>query len=200
MGLLSKLFFAVLLCMVFSVSVGADDTLPKPDALSDETIYLTERLSKNYDTLVIKDFSADAAEYSRVNDEEKAVIIKMLPLLKANLSLSLEAELKAKNIFKTIVRNDLPAGSKAVILDGTFSEFNAGSKAVKFFVGFGAGKAYIKFKGRLIDAVTHKELATFEDRETGYRGSMTLEGYESLFPHQAKGIGENLAKFLEKLY
>lgn len=199
MKLLSMLLSMLLFCAVSSGAI-AGDTLPKPDALSDETIYLTERLSKNYDTLVIKDFSAENAEYSRVNDEEKAVITKILPLLKANLALSLEAELKAKNIFTAIVRNELPAGSKAVILDGTFSEFNAGSKAAKFFVGFGAGKVYIKFKGRLVDAATNKELATFEDRETGYRGSMTLEGFESLFPHQAKGIGENLAKFIGKLY
>lgn len=190
----------IFIAMLSSVVAFAEETLPKPEALSEETIYITERLSKKYDTLIIKDFSADGAEYSRVNDEEKTTIIKMLPLIKANLALSLEAELKAKKLFKTIVRNDLPESSKAVILEGAFSEFNAGSKAAKFFVGFGAGKVYIKFKGRLIDAATNKELATFEDRETGYRGSMTLEGYESLFPHQAKGIGENLAKFLEKLY
>lgn len=187
----------VLCCAVFAVA--GDKPLPRPEALSEETIYTTERLSAHYDTLVIKDFSAEGAEYSRVDDEEKAGIIKMLPVLKANIALTLEADLKEKNIFKNIVRNEAPK-AKAVILEGQFSEFNAGSKALKFFVGFGAGKAYIKFKGRLLDAETGKELAVFEDRETGYRGSMTLEGYQDLFPHQAKGIGENLAKFLTELY
>lgn len=47
------------------------DTLPKPEALSEETIHLTEQLSKNYDTLVIRQFKADNAEYSRVDDEER---------------------------------------------------------------------------------------------------------------------------------
>jgi hypothetical protein len=185
-------------CCATFVTAG-EETLPKPDELSEETIYLTEKLSARYDTLVIKDFSSEGAEFSRVDDEEKAGILKMMPVLKANLSLTLESELKAKKIFKTVVRNHGPK-ERAVILEGQFSEFNAGSKALKFFVGFGAGKAYIKFKGRLLDAASGKELALFEDRETGYRGSMTFEGYQDLFPHQAKGIGENLANFLIKLY
>ena len=197
---MKKILFAILMviCCTTLASAG-DKTLPRPEALSEETIFLTEKLSATYDTLVIKDFTADSAEYSNVNDEEKAGIVKMLPVLKANIALTLESELKDKKIFKTIVRNDGPK-DKAVILEGQFSEFNAGSRALKMFVGFGAGKVYIKFKGRLLDAATGKELALFEDRETGYRGSMTLEGYQDLFPHQAKGIGENLAKFLTALY
>lgn len=199
---MKSLVFMMAVMLAFTVSafsVYAGETLPRPEALSEETIYLTEQLSKNYDTLVIKDFSADGAEYSRVNDEEKAKIGQMLPLLKANIVLTLESELKAKKIFKNIVKNGTPNG-KAVILEGSFSEFNAGSRALKFFVGFGSGKVYIKFKGRLVDAATGKELAIFEDRETGFRGSMQMESYKDLFPHQAKSIGENLARFLEKLY
>lgn len=177
----------------------AADTLPKPEALSEETIYLTEKLSTNYDTLVIKDFTADKAEYSSVNDEERGVIEKMKPNLVRTISDTLEADLKAKKIFKHIVKNGKPTG-KAVILEGELTEFNAGSKALKFFVGFGAGKAYLKSKGRLVDASTGKELSVFEDRETGYLGSMSMMSYDDLFPHQAKGMGENLAKFLETLY
>lgn len=195
--------------MVFCVAVtfavsGAGvamtaDTLPKPEALSEETIHLTEQLSKNYDTLVIRQFKADNAEYSRVDDEERKTIEKIKPNLVRTISDTLEAELKAKGIFKKIIKDGSPTG-KAVILEGEITEFNAGSKALKFFVGFGAGKAYLKSKGRLLDAATGKELVTFEDRETGYLGSMSMMSYDDLFPHQAKGMGENLARFLEKLY
>lgn len=181
------------------ISSAGDKTLPKPDALSEETIYLTEKLSANYDTLVIKDFSAEGAEYSRVNDEEKAGISKMTPMLMNNIADTLTAELKAKGIFKKIARNGATT-NRTVILEGSFTEFNAGSRALKIFVGFGAGKAYLKFKGRFVDSTTGKELALFEDRETGYLGSMSALSYEELFPHQAKGIGENLAKFISALY
>lgn len=197
---MKKILLSLMMVVWCSSFAGAaDTTLPRPDALSEETIYLTEKLSVNYDTLVIRDFNAEGAEYSNVNDEERAGIIKMMPVLKSNIALTLEAELKDKKVFSSIIKNGQPEG-RAVILEGQFSEFNAGSRALKFFVGFGAGKVYIKFKGRLIDAASGKELAVFEDRETGYRGSMTLEGYQDLFPHQAKGIGENLSKFLIALY
>lgn len=197
---MKRFVVAVMLMLAMAVTAMAGDkTLAKPEALSEETIYLTEKLSANYDTLLIKEFSAEGIEYSSVNDEEKAKIIQMIPLLKSNIALTLEAGLKAKNIFKKIVTNGQATG-KVAVLEGSFSEFNAGSRALKFWVGFGAGKAYIKFKGRLIDQASGKELATFEDRETGYRGAMSMESYEALFPHQAKSIGENLATFLEKLY
>jgi len=197
---MKKIIISLSILVLSTMStVAIAGTLPRPEALSEETINISENLSQNYDTLVIKDFTADRVEYSRVDDEEKVKINQMLPLLKSNITLTLEGELKSKGIFKNILRNN-DSTSRTVVLEGQFSEFNAGSKALKFFVGFGAGKAYIKFKGRLVDAANGKELATFEDRETGYRGAMSLEGYQDLFPHQAKGIGENLAKFLSKLY
>jgi len=71
--------------------------------LSEETINLTQKLSENYDTLLIKEFSADGVKYSNVNDEEKAKIQQMIPLLKSNISLTLEGELKKNKIFKKIV-------------------------------------------------------------------------------------------------
>lgn len=196
---MKKIVLSIMMVLLCSGLALAADTLPKPDALSEETIYLTEKISVNYDTLIIKDFSAEGAEYSRVDDEEKAEITKMMPLLMNNIADTLTAELKAKKVFKKIERNGTP-GPRTIVLEAKFSEFNAGSRALKFFVGFGAGKAYLKFKGRFIDGATGKELAVFEDRETGYRGSMTLESYKDLFPHQAIGIGENLAKFLLALY
>ncbi len=195
---MKKALLALFLVFVSSGIALSADTLPKPEALSEETIFLTQKISVNYDTLVIKDFSAEGAEYSSVNDEEKAEIIKMMPMLMNNIADALIAELKAKGVFKEVARNSA-SGGKQIILEGKIGEFNAGSKALKFFVGFGAGKAYLKFKGRFVDA-SGKELATFEDRETGYLGSMSMMSYKELFPHQAKSIGENLAKFLIALY
>ncbi len=197
---MKRIVLAIMLvfcCAAFALA--GDKTLPKPEALSEETIFITEKLSTGYDTLIIKDFSAEGAEYSRVDDEEKAGITKMMPMLMNNIADTLTAELKSKAVFKKITRNGEP-GSGTIILEGRFSEFNAGSRALKFFVGFGAGKAYLKFKGRFIDGATGRELATFEDRETGYLGSMSALSYQELFPHQAKSIGENLAKFLTALY
>src|SRR5208337_1414952 len=52
---------------------------------------------------------------------------------------------------------------------------NGGSRALGFWVGLGAGKTYLAVKGRLIDAGTGKELATFVDQEKGFKGVTSME-------------------------
>jgi len=190
---------ALSLGLIFTGVSFAGDTISKPKVLSDETISLSEKLSKNYDTIVIREFTTSKPEYNYVNDKEKAVIEKMTPNLLRTITDTCEAELKDKKLFKQIVKSGKPSG-KAVILEGEIIEFNAGSKALKMFVGYGAGKVYLKIKGRLVDAETGKELASFEERETGYLGSMTSMSFDDVYPIQAKNIGENLAKFIEKIY
>jgi hypothetical protein len=191
--LLPRIF--ILACCA-SLAFAGEPPLTKPEVFNEETIYLTHKISANYDTLLIKEFSADGVEYSNVNDEDKTKILQLVPSLKSNVTLSLEAALKTKKIFGSIVKNG-PAAGKVLILGGSFSEFNSGSPTLKFF---GAGKASIKFKGKLIDGATGKDLALFEDRETGFTETKPSDSFEDLFPHQAKSIGENMARFLEKLY
>ena len=192
------LFSAMTLTLVFA-NIACAGSISKPKVMNDETINLTEKLSMNYDTLIIKEFTYDKANYENVSSDEKRVIDKISPNLVRTISDTTEAELGSKKIFKKILKNAKHSG-KTVILEGAITEYNAGSKALKFFVGYGAGKAYLKVKGRLIDAATGKELAEFEDQETGYLGSMTTMSFDDVFPIQAKSIGESIAKFIEAIY
>jgi hypothetical protein len=200
---MKKLVFALVMTLSMLVTGihparSEEAPLPKPGVLTEETINTSRKLS-TYDTLIIRDFTTDGAEYSRINPEEKSKIDAMKPLLSKTISESVAMELKTKKLFKNIAHNGETKGN-AVILEGAITEFNAGSRALKFFVGFGAGKAYLKAKGRLIDAASGRELANFEDRETGYRGAVGMESYLDLFPHQAKSLGEHISRFIEKLY
>ncbi len=198
-----------LLCMVvllgFCGTAGAalaDEAvqpLPKPGVLNEETIFTDKRLSL-YDTIILREFKTEGATYENLDeDAEKTKLEAMKPLLVRTLVDSTEVELKIRKMFKNIQKGGEAKGS-AVILEGSFTEFNGGSRAVRFWVGFGAGKTYLKIKGRLIDAQSGKELATFEDQETGYKGMATMESFSDLFPHQAKSCGENIADFIQKLY
>jgi hypothetical protein len=197
-----SLFALVMSLVLFAAGAQAarseESPLPKPDVLTEEAVFTSHKLSA-YDTLIIRDFTTDGAQYSRVDEEEMVKIDAMKPLLTKTISESLAMELRTKKLFNNIVINGDASGN-AVIFEGAITEFNAGSRALKFFVGFGAGKAYLLVKGRLVDAQTGHELATFVDRETGYRGALAMESYEDLFPHQAKSLGENISQFIEKLY
>lgn len=194
----------LLLCvcvMVFAVLPAVADNgtpLPKPDVLTSEEVFTSQRLS-GYETIVIKSLDMEKAAYERVDDEERVKIDAMKPMLNRIYQESVEMELRSRKLFKQVRVNGEPQG-KTVLLEGEMTEFNAGSRAMRFWIGFGAGKTYLAMKGRLVDAQSGTVLATFTDRETGYKGSMTMESYEGLFPHQAKSLGENVVKFIEKLY
>ncbi len=196
--MLNTLLTITLAIVAVTPAFAQEQALPKPDVLTDETVYTTRKLS-SYDTLVIRDFNTNEAEYSRVDSEERPKIDAMKPVLSKNITDNVKTQLKMKKLFSKILVNAKPR-QNAVILEGSFTEFNAGSRALKFFVGYGAGKAYLKVKGRLIDARTGQELAVFTEREAGYRGAVSMESYLDLFPDQAKCIGENIAQFIEKLY
>jgi len=189
----------VLFLVTIATLVYADEKpLPKPDILNEEAVMTSQRLSK-YDTLVIKDFSSEGVVYDNIDAEEKPKVDAMKSLIVKNLTLSIEAAMKTRKLFKNVVLNN-DVNDKAVILEGNFIEFNGGNRALRFWVGFGAGKTYIKAKGRLIDAQSGKELASFEDQETGYKGVASMENFQDLFPHQALSLGEHIGEFIEKLY
>jgi hypothetical protein len=188
----------LVLAAFISVPAFAGDPLSKPDVLSEETIMTDSKLS-GYDTIVIKDFKMDDVKYSNGDSEEKPKVVAMKPMLVNTVSDSLTAECKLRKLFKTVERNVVPKG-KAVVLEGEFTEINGGSRALRFWVGFGAGKTYLKVRGHLVDAETGKELATFEERETGYMGAVSMAHFEDLFPNQARSIGANVAEFIQKLY
>lgn len=191
--------FAALGILAAAPALYADETpLPKPDVLNEETVSTSQRLS-TYDVLVVKDFASDGVAYENIDDEEKPTVDALRPLIVKNLSMSIEAEMKKKKLFKSVA-SAWDGKSKAVILEGEFTEFNGGNRALRFWVGFGAGKTYLAAKGRLVEAGSGKVLATFVDQETGYKGVATMESFEDLFPHQAQSLGEHVGVFIEKLY
>ena len=194
----SLLLLPLLLLVAVASPVAAEEFLPKPDVLNEENIMTSQRLS-GYDTIVIKDFSTAGAVYERIDDEEKPKVEAIKPLIVKTLTLSLQSEMTKRKLFKNVLLNSEPKDN-AVILEGDFTEFNGGSRALRFWVGMGAGKTYLKVKGRLLDAKSGKELATFADQETGFKGLASMENFEELFPHQAQSLGQNLGEFIQRLY
>jgi len=66
---MKKSFIALILSLAL-IAVGAqaaqseDTPLPKPDVLTEEDVFTSQKLSV-YDTIIIRDFTTDGAEYSR---------------------------------------------------------------------------------------------------------------------------------------
>jgi hypothetical protein len=84
----------------------------------------------------------------------------------------------------------------AVVVEGKFVTLDPGSRAKRYFVGFGAGKSSVKVTGSVKDA-SGKVLATFEQRRIG---AMGFGGGDSLgkLMTDSRNIGEDIAKFMAR--
>lgn len=108
------------------------------------------------------------------------------------------ATLEKSGPFKSVrvlQSGDTPEGDTLVI-EGTFVTIDPGSRAKRYFGGFGAGKSSVKVVGTVKDA-TGRTLATFEQRRIG---TMGIGGGDSLgkLMSDSRSIGEDIAKFIAK--
>ena len=106
--------------------------------------------------------------------------------------------LTASGPFKQVVvlKEGERAPEGALIVSGKFITLDPGSRAKRYFAGFGAGKSSVKVGGTVTDG-TGKTLATFEQRRIG---AMGMGGGDSLGKLMAdsRNIGEDLAKFMAR--
>jgi hypothetical protein len=95
-----------------------------------------------------------------------------------------------------VLKADEAAPAGALVVEGKFLRLDPGSRAKRYFAGFGAGKSAVEVSGVVKDS-TGKTLATFEQRRVG---AMGVGGGDSLgkLMSDSKSIGEDIAKFLAK--
>jgi hypothetical protein len=197
---MKKVSLLVFFLLCGSLAVFARDTLPTPAVLGKESIFTAQRLGA-YDTIVVREFSTVGAELANLNDEEKKIVEEIKPAIVRNLKESLVKNLKKEGKFRNVLASGEPKG-KAIIVEGKFTRFNGGAGAAKFFLGWmapGSGKTNISVTGRLVDARTGKELATFSDTRSGGEGG-GLGRIRGVMPVQATDEGEEIANFIHKLY
>ncbi|MFA7403101.1 MAG: DUF4410 domain-containing protein [Pelobacteraceae bacterium] len=199
---MKKIISSLLLVVSCAVLAHAGDTtLSKPDVLGEEKIFLMEKMSTKYDTFIVKDFTTEGVEIANMDKDEQEKLKEVKPEIVSTLTENIVKYVKKNTDFKKVASNTSPTG-KAVILEGKFTKFNAGHGAAKVFLGWMAPestKTNISVTGRLIDAKTGKELATFSDTRSGSEGGSV--GFVGIvFKIQAKDEGEEIAKFVKKLY
>lgn len=109
-----------------------------------------------------------------------------------------QATLEKSGPFKEvrILKADDVVPPGALVIEGKFVTIDPGSRAKRYFGGFGAGKSSVKVTGVVKDA-SGRTLATFEQRRIG---AMGFAGGDSLGKLMAdsRSIGEDIAKFLAR--
>ncbi|HPX62324.1 MAG TPA: DUF4410 domain-containing protein [Deltaproteobacteria bacterium] len=184
---------------MFSNAFADSETLPKPEVMDEEKIFITTSLSR-YNTVVVRDFSTTGAEYMNLDDEEKKIVNEIKPTIVKNMTESIVNHLKKEGKFANVYANRAARGN-AIIVKGKFTRFNGGVGAAKFFLGFmspKSGKTNIAISGELIDAKSGKVLASFVDIRSGGEGG-SLGRIRGVMPVQATDEGEVIAEFITKL-
>ena len=95
-----------------------------------------------------------------------------------------------------VLKADEAAPDGAIVVEGSFVTLDPGSRAKRYFAGFGAGKSSVKVVGTVKDS-SGRPLAKFEQRRIG---AMGLGGGDSLgkLMSDSKSIGEDIAKFMAR--
>lgn len=111
------------------------------------------------------------------------------------LAESFVAKLKDMGPYTEVSVLDSAAEAPAdiLILEGRFTELDPGSRAKRYFGGFGAGKSAVAVSGSV--RASGATLATFEQRRVGVMGAFGGDSLGKLVS-DTKAIGEDLAKFV----
>jgi Domain of unknown function (DUF4410) len=153
-------------------------------------------------TVVIKPFDASAANLGTGGKDGKEARQQEAKTMQGEgprvLAERLAATLTESKSFKQVqvakADDTLPAGG--LVIEGKFVTLDPGSRAKRYFAGFGAGKSSVEVEGSVKDA-SGRTLATFEQRRIG---AMGMGGGDSLgkLMSDSRDIGEDIGKFLVK--
>ena len=146
----------------------------------------------DYKTIVVVPFDTDDVQLPKPEDNTYEPVKKVLANVSDPFVASLGEHTEAK------VSLDAKPGKTAgtLIVRAKVLEMEPGSKAARYFAGFGAGAARSKISGEIIDAKTNKVLVKFtQERRSGV--GMMGGDYVGLMNRNLRAIGEDVANILQ---
>ena len=153
-------------------------------------------------TVVIRPFDASAADLGTGDKDGKDARQQEAQTMRSEgprvLAERFVATLEKGGPFKAVrvLKADEAVPEGALALEGKFVTIDPGSRAKRYFAGFGAGKSSVKVTGAVKDSAG-RTLAVFEQRRIG---TMGIGGGDSLgkLMSDSRSIGEDIGKFLAR--
>jgi hypothetical protein len=202
-------FAFVLTCTTLLAAASAPGASDKPvkkvegGVLDSIELYVPTVPTPADRTVIVKLFTSEKAELgtgSKENDDTKAQGQAQQLQTEGPKALAdaLVARLQEEGGYKggAVAGNDAASYDAAttLIVEGQFTELDPGSRAKRYFVGFGAGKTAVTVTGTVKDG-SGALLATFKQRRVGTMGAAGGDSIKKM-TGDCKSIGEDIAKFL----
>jgi len=190
--------------LLFAQALGAQAPLKTiEDGALDSILLFVPALEQGPNlTVVIKPFDASASDLGTGSKDGKDARQQEAKTMQNEgprvLAERFVSTLEKSGPFKSVqvLKADEVVPDGALVVEGKFVTLDPGSRAKRYFAGFGAGKSSVKVAGAVKDS-TGRTLATFEQRRIG---TMGMGGGDSLgkLMSDSRSIGEDIAKFLAK--
>jgi hypothetical protein len=154
----------------------------------DEVTILQPFNAASFNAIAVESFDTVGVPLPNPRDNTYGAVQGALRLIKPAFMAGLEQTARRK-----IGANDLPgAKGRTLIIRARVTKLDPGSRAARYWAGFGAGAVKIAMTGEIIDGTSKKTLARFKQERRSAFGAFG-GGYEELFTRTARQIGEDIA-------
>lgn len=158
----------------------------------DELEIVKKFKAADYKTIVVEPFQTDAVTMPDKNDNTYEPVKKVLASADEGFVQGLRGSVEQS--VKTMEK--APKSSDTLVIRGKVLKMDPGSKAARYWAGFGAGAASAKIEGELVDAKTNQVLARFTQERRSAAGAFGGD-YQELMQRNLNAIGEDVAAIIK---
>ena len=149
----------------------------------------------DYERVVVEPFDTSATPLPEADDNTLAPVKNVLSRVAAPFVEGLARELSKPAEVGEKGKQPEPG---ALVVRGKVNNLDPGSKAARYWAGFGAGATRVEIEGEVMDARTGKVLLRFRQERRSGSGFNAFGGdYEKLMERSVQQIGEDLASVLQ---
>ena len=156
---------------------------------------------KDYRVIAVDRFAVSPED---IKDEDDKALAASMPIF---LQLQLVRRLRDSGLFDKVVNlteAQLPTGpERALKLEGTITRLTGGSRALRFWVGFGAGRSKAQVETRFVDGQSGRiVLVTADRRVAAISEALSLDyggDSEGLLKQSFDNMARDLGRFLVRL-
>lgn len=197
-----RVFVSLLLVVVMAVPLfarGKKSSSTEPGSYKewgpniDEIEIVKKFHTADYKNIVVEPFKTADVKMPEKEDNSYKPVSNVL----ASATETLVSGLRTESDRTVSISEKVPKSSDTLIVRGKLLEINPGSRAARYFAGFGAGAAGAKIEGEVVDAKTGEVLVKFTQERrsgTGAGGG----GYEDLLNRDLKTIGGDIGRMLKE--
>lgn len=165
----------------------------------DEVEILQPFKLSDYAKIILLPLDTESAKLPPRDDNTYKPVKEVLSRADEIFFKGLEDELE--NEVKVVSQDKVPEkdvdleNNKLLILKGRITEINPGSRALRIWIGFGAGRSRVEVAGELLEAKTQKTLLKFKQ---GRLAAMDTRSYEKTLSADLERIARDIGKMLDK--